>query len=326
MNRRGGYGGKRGKGKGCGKGGYGWSNHPRPKSNTPQDRERRYFDKITKSYDAILDSTEQAVRFLQAAVSFGDSEGAPALLYKLADEETVKVGAMRKALEFMDMSTQQGEDVLLDGLLPLLRKLGHTELDKPVYSKPLLKVLQQIYLFEFRVVAHIKQAVLDGLLDISHKSTILWFLAKLALAEASVRKDPDVLTIAKELGGGESQLRTILNGTTTISSARDLGGVDDVQQQIAGGRHNNDFTDFRSIQILPTAEEFMCASTPFLPLASEPTRFGGGQGVKPAVPLQAGQASLLDRQFRLLRQDMIGAAQVYSHVLLETRQLALIGY
>lgn len=63
-----------------------------------------------------------------------------------------------------------------------------------------------------------------------------------------------------------------------------------------GGRHDNDFGDFHDIAILPTAEELLCKSQPFLRPASvlddpetAPTRL----------------VTHLDNQFRLLREDML---------------------
>lgn len=63
----------------------------------------------------------------------------------------------------------------------------------------------------------------------------------------------------------------------------------------AGGRHDNDFRDFRDIAILPTAEEFASIAKPFYRRADEILEFQGDQRV----------AAHLDNQFRLTREDML---------------------
>ncbi|KAH7098454.1 hypothetical protein BKA62DRAFT_586090, partial [Auriculariales sp. MPI-PUGE-AT-0066] len=63
----------------------------------------------------------------------------------------------------------------------------------------------------------------------------------------------------------------------------------------AGGRHDNDFTDFKEIAILPTAEEVICAKPPHLLTALALTD----------VPKDTRPSTTLDNQFRLLREDML---------------------
>lgn len=63
----------------------------------------------------------------------------------------------------------------------------------------------------------------------------------------------------------------------------------------AGGRHDNDFSDFRLTAILPTADEMGCTEAPFYRQAEEITQLSGDQRI----------AAHLDNQFRLLREDML---------------------
>jgi hypothetical protein len=62
-----------------------------------------------------------------------------------------------------------------------------------------------------------------------------------------------------------------------------------------GGRHDNDFADFRHIAILPTSDEFLCAEKPFYRRADEVL----------ATPWDKRIIAHLDNQFRLLREDML---------------------
>ncbi len=74
-----------------------------------------------------------------------------------------------------------------------------------------------------------------------------------------------------------------------------------------GPRHDNDHADIFDIKILPTTEEIQSSRLEYLPL-SDPT--------KHHLP---GQAGLLDRQFRLLREDTVG--QLRDAVQIECRRL-----
>ncbi|KAK8013231.1 hypothetical protein PG991_009502 [Apiospora marii] len=62
-----------------------------------------------------------------------------------------------------------------------------------------------------------------------------------------------------------------------------------------GGRHDNDFADYRKISLWPTTDEFLASAKPFLRRAREV------DGADPSA--RAGMH--LDNQFRLLREDML---------------------
>lgn len=63
----------------------------------------------------------------------------------------------------------------------------------------------------------------------------------------------------------------------------------------AGGRHDNDFPDFRLTAILPTADEMGCTEKPFYRGLHEIARLSGSRRI----------AGHIDNQFRLLREDML---------------------
>lgn len=62
-----------------------------------------------------------------------------------------------------------------------------------------------------------------------------------------------------------------------------------------GGRHDNDFADFRQIAIYPTGDEFLCTEKPF---------YRRADAIFEAPP-EHRVAMHLDNQFRLLREDMV---------------------
>jgi len=67
-----------------------------------------------------------------------------------------------------------------------------------------------------------------------------------------------------------------------------------------GGRHDNDFEDFRKISILPTSDELLCKERPFYQRADAVTN----------SRLEDRPAIHFDNQFRLLREDMLGDLRV----------------
>ncbi|RAK84441.1 NF-X1 finger and helicase domain protein [Aspergillus costaricaensis CBS 115574] len=68
-----------------------------------------------------------------------------------------------------------------------------------------------------------------------------------------------------------------------------------------GGRHNNDSADICDIQILPTSEEILSPHTEYLPV-KDPRQWH-----------ISGVAGLLDRNFRLLREDTVGQLRDVIH-------------
>ncbi|KAJ7035053.1 AAA domain-containing protein [Mycena alexandri] len=63
-----------------------------------------------------------------------------------------------------------------------------------------------------------------------------------------------------------------------------------------GGRHDNDFDDFRAIAILPTADEISCTRAPFLRSSAE---------LEDPETIDTRLSIYLDGLFRLLREDMM---------------------
>ncbi|KAK1981578.1 ATPase [Colletotrichum cereale] len=70
----------------------------------------------------------------------------------------------------------------------------------------------------------------------------------------------------------------------------------DKSLETAGGRHDNDFANFRDVSIFPTSDEFYSSALPFYRRAAEVASVDHTQ--RPRVHL--------DNQFRLLREDMLG--------------------
>ena len=253
----------------------------------PRNEERRFFDALTKHDDTEIRSVAEAMRLIEAALAFADSEGAPALLYRL--NESAGTSALRKCLEFIDASLFE------EGLLPLLERLAQEDLNKPVYEIPMISIISKLYQLNFLVPSirsMLSNWITRGQND--KRTALAWFFAKIALNNEEARKDSNIIAIAKELEdvGCGGHLLTILGGNKVQVT---LSEIRNTQSESAGGRHDNDKEDFRSIAIIPTRQEFLSVADPYLPLPVE-------DGL-------ATEAFVLDRNFRLLREDLIGPSK-----------------
>ena len=105
-----------------------------------------------------------------------------------------------------------------------------------------------------------------------------------------LKRISQLLNIAKDLPGFASRAPRVQTSTTPFHMQRDGPGA------LSNGqpRHNNDFEDIRDIRIMPTFEEIMSPHAEYRPLADSSTWH------------KQGMTGLLDRQFRLLREDTIG--------------------
>jgi hypothetical protein len=253
----------------------------------PRNEERRFFDALTKHDDTEIRSACEANRLMKAALAFADSEGAPALLYRL--NESAGISALRKCLEFLDASLFE------EGLLPLLVRLAQDDLNKPVYDIPMNLLISNLYQLRFLVPytrSMLPNWIAEGQYD--KRTALAWFFSKIALENKEAREDEDVIAIAKQLEdvGCGGHLRTILGGNKVQVT---LSGIRNSQLESAGGRHDNDKEDFRSIAIVPTCQEFSCDADPYLPVFVD--------------NVVATEAFVLDRNFRLLREDLIGPSK-----------------
>lgn len=226
---------------------------------------------------------------MKAAISFAATEGGPALLYRL--NEKCGISALRKCLEYITSAPMFEE-----GLLPLLERLAQDDLDKPVYHIPMNSIISKLYELPF-LVPSIKALALEWIQCGSNdkKIVLAWFLAKITLTNDGARTNSDILSIAEKLAsyGCGDHLKTILGGN--LATDVSLTSIRDNQTATPGGRHDNDKKDFRSISIVPTCQEFLSDADPYLP--------------PPIADDQATEASLLDRHFRLLREDILAPSK-----------------
>ncbi|KAJ5117791.1 P-loop containing nucleoside triphosphate hydrolase protein [Penicillium atrosanguineum] len=129
---------------------------------------------------------------------------------------------------------------------------------------------------------------------------LAWLAAELLQFPRSLGVDvlDDAQTIANDVTISTSlsvDLRTMGHKIKYLLQMKLSGLAISGQGDVAGGRHDNDFFNFREIAILPTSDESACTERPFYRRADEILDMEGDQRV----------AGHLENQFRLLRADML---------------------
>ncbi|TGZ77525.1 NFX1-type zinc finger-containing protein 1 [Ascodesmis nigricans] len=146
-----------------------------------------------------------------------------------------------------------------------------------------------------------QQAFEKDLLDASGQCAFGWLLFELiSMPSDDSEKFRD---IAQEksiqerlLGSSDQQTRTYGQKIKLVASSLSTGTTSN-EDFAPGGRHDNDFVDFRQISILPTADELTSKEPPFLLTAEaldDPETADERLGI------------YISNQFRLLREDMLG--------------------
>lgn len=279
-------------------------------------------------------------------ISKEDPETGQQIIKKLASEEGL---AMVKALADENVNGPELEmrlRVFKDSTLPFLQTISHPD----ILSSLVLEVpLETIYTFLFgpngRRATNLFKSTASALGALVRAETTqhedlssiavtasLAVLEKILELNQTAQLVPEFTSIVNDLvnlipeellhAGGRSLARVRqrlgLGAAIPLSKGRPVKQksprpVFEVGQDFPGAlselgpRHDNDHADIFDIKILPTTEEIQSSRLEYLPL-SDPT--------KHHLP---GQAGLLDRQFRLLREDTVG--QLRDAVQIECRRL-----
>lgn len=253
----------------------------------------------------------QALRFLEG-MDYIDSK--PQLLNMMLDPRKHATKRIEEILGF----PEEWEDIQ-ELLIPLLKHGIHEEV-----SKPLFRSLQNKYLYTIFLVPGIidflamtlDESVL-GMMKKENIDVISLFLILLSKSNGEVRNSEAVASIAKNLkefsGAKDAQTLCVVllleqkeARQTRLDAVRRLNRHEQgsgAENQVAcwvtdrippGDRHSNDRFNYRDISIVPPADELSCQVPPYLPMAS-------GENAIIDDPISA----LLDRNFRLLREDAI---------------------
>uniref|UniRef100_A0A0W0EUT7 AAA+ ATPase domain-containing protein n=1 Tax=Moniliophthora roreri TaxID=221103 RepID=A0A0W0EUT7_MONRR len=111
---------------------------------------------------------------------------------------------------------------------------------------------------------------------------------------SEVAHEEDIMHLI--ISSPHASVRDLGGRISSIMSVGDECDIINTASFTAGGRHDNDFADFRRISILPTAAEVRCKDRPFLRLKS----------CLDDPETEAKRTQIyLDNEFRLLREDML---------------------
>ena len=250
-----------------------------------------------------IKSEYDSSRFFTAALTFGDDLD---LLYNLTDPAKAGETCLKSAFRFgcyEDINIQ----TFNNNAMKFLAFLGKDELSKGS-SKACSEQCYGIIYKIPGVLNTLKKFLEQG--NIDDPTVLAWFIVSVTRSDAEARHHQTVNEIAEILAKHDSravqELITIMFPNKAQQSAAASGqGMGKVQSledlQAFEPQHDNDFPfDYRSIKILPTAGEINSFAT---------SAFGMQTTLSSLVEegdIGEGKvATILDRQFRLLRADMI---------------------
>jgi hypothetical protein len=279
------------------------------------DVNRPFFDKAVKTETFTFKNVEAAERFAEALETYADGDLPWRLtrldeygLKRMVDAAQIAGADATMAMVRALMQPQYKEDKFTPALETCVRELfaAHSLLERITRSversEKSSKTLSALVDFGLMITNALGPARL-------HKGVggrLLGNLAAALIGKCSdlVAERPESTGARKALQGAQN-LRNVLD--RELSSANHMRKV---EAQVAaaadrrhvahttqwpGGRHSNDHVDFRQISIVPTVDELSPSQDPFLPRVDRVETFLA----------EDKQTQLLDRQFRLLREDMI---------------------
>ena len=256
-----------------------------------------YLDKL-KSGDAKIESPFDATQFFKQLLKH---EGDPVALVLLFDQKLES--SLVRSVDILYPDTKQ--------IFALLACLGVKQLDYGIYKSKRLDIYRAIYSSTFLSTISEKPALGDV-----DPLALAWFLLKISnnpddadLGQAvrgnvQVQSLVQLLLSKREVKVIGQQLRNMYTDdvNSTAPGMPFRGGLRAARQEIKvimrppGERdHDNDCVNFRDVMIAPTALELQCADLPYLPQDDD------GVGLS-----DTSETRLLGRQFRLLREDLIG--------------------
>eukprot|EP00198_Chlamydomonas_reinhardtii_P002822 XP_001692158.1 predicted protein [Chlamydomonas reinhardtii] len=219
-------------------------------------------------------------------------------------------------------------------IVPLLVHLSGDHLSGGMFRDPLQRLLEEIYRTP-GLVGCLREAVESG--QVVDASPIGWFLLRLALQVEDVRTSAEVRQLAATLAAqpGNSakvaqKLLVVLAGgaaaAMAAASASDAMGASTTLDDLLegpGGRHDNDMIDYSSAEVRGAGAEDsedaddsvgMDRSDSDSDADSDDEDVGAGSldyastsgRLQAQLPvISDGEAAVLDRQFRLLREDFM---------------------
>ena len=262
-----------------------------PLLDSRTEKLNKYFQKVIHGEQALRSSTD-GHRFLESICCQPD----PAQCIERLVGSSAGLTRLREAVR-QDLGHQSISGPSSD----LIRYIQHQSIEQLCngrYLRDLIQLLTEPPTF-WNALLKMQQ---EGTLELGSTQCFAWLLLNLLeykghqetshqdTAQRIVQNESLTRSSSLEvriLGQKIKQCLLLLTSATAAHSCSD--------GTIAGGRHDNDFADFRKITILPTADELLSTEEPFMLRAS----------VVHEVDKDLRAGVHLDNQFRLLRQDML---------------------
>ncbi|KAK6526384.1 hypothetical protein TWF694_004981 [Orbilia ellipsospora] len=198
------------------------------------------------------------------------------------------------------------DSVFLNGLAAsVLHRLADPSLKQLYAGEFLIRILEAIVepptFWNTLVEAHQAKTLNDRA---TH--AFAWLLLEVLSCHSSEGL-PDVRDVAERVTGNESlingsslEIRNLGQKIKHLLSSTSSNGA----EEGPGGRHDNDFVDYRKVKLLPTPDEFASRERPFYRRAD----------AVESVDDPSKSLVHLDNQFRLLREDFLGELRDDFHI------------
>ncbi|KAF2649460.1 P-loop containing nucleoside triphosphate hydrolase protein [Lophiostoma macrostomum CBS 122681] len=257
-----------------------------------QEDEAKRLARLTKWFNSMIHgnremkSAADGKRFLEALCAQEDASKCVECIVAAP----VGLNVVAKAFRF------NRDSAFLDGpASSVLHYLRHPSLKQLYAGQFLTRVLEHIvqpptFWNTFTEAYHARILSQDAV------HAFAWLLLEILCCRSD--DVPDVRLVAERvtheeslINGSSLEIRSLGQKIKHVLNSTSSDAVDG-----PGGRHDNDFVDFRKIKILPTADEFASNETPYYRRADA------------VESVEIGSRGLLqlDNQFRLLREDMLG--------------------
>ncbi|KAL7565937.1 hypothetical protein ACA910_008397 [Epithemia clementina (nom. ined.)] len=272
------------------------------------DRKRALFNRLMKDPKAkMMQNQQQALRFLEGMDTF-DSK--PQLIAMMVDDRNQGPRCIESMVGFLS-TVREVEDLVV----PLLKHGINEDMSKPFYRELRDRYLNMIFRVPM-LLSFLNQENVVSDLSRNSAEVICLFLLFISKALVEARNSQEIVGLAKKLRdrgdvdkadtlcvvlliepGNQPLAAKKRSWQSEEESGPSMKGVCWVTDTIPpGGRHDNDFLNYRDVAIVPTPDELRCDVPPYLPLAS-----GENKAFDDPV------AHLLDSNFRLLREDSISS-------------------
>ena len=262
-------------------------------------RKKRLFEAICKSKETL--SEYNAIQFLEGFCSEGDVVSCISKVITTEAGLSSLQNAMRAKLS-LQFFNNQAAAVLAYLQSPDLKIMNEGEL----LRKVLIKIVDPPFFWDAYRESFLKHELND-----QAQLSFAWLLLQLCSLPTDnaerYRTIPEIQTIvdlllastSPAIRTGGQKIKHVLDICTPVAATANKFGPG------PGGRHDNDFVDFRKISILPTTDELESMERAFIQpsdVLEEPETASNRVAIH------------LDNQFRLLREDMLYEMREELHI------------